>query len=150
MRTATFTAMIAGRRNVCVQHAKKPGFASGIRRQDQTQCQNSKKTCQRLLQFGWCTDCESKQKVFLERLAQRYPEEYQLPMLDPPHNIKSVRSSLFWYWLFLDDYLINIRMLPIMRRDQDNNIARPMKQAVTMKALKNMDRMSVETALEVM
>ena len=114
-----------------------------------TQCHNSKKTCQRLLQFGWCTDCESKQKAFLERLAQRYPEEYQLSMPDPPHNIKSVRSSLFWYWLFLDDYLINIRMLPIIRRDQDDNIARPMKQAVTMKALKNIDRMSVETALEV-
>ena len=71
-------------------------------------------------------------------------------MLDPPHNIKSVRSSLFWYWLFLDDYLINIRMLLIIRRDQDDNIARPMKQAVTMKALKNKDRMSVESALEVM
>ena len=51
----------------------------------------------RLLQFGWCTDCESKRKAFLERLAQRYPKEYQLPMPDPPHNIKSVRSSLFWY-----------------------------------------------------
>ena len=84
----------------------------------------------------------------MERLAQRYPEEYQLPMPDPPHNIKSVRSSLFWYWLFLDDYLINIRMLLIIRRDQDDNIARSM--TVTMKALKNKDRMSVETALEVM
>ena len=86
----------------------------------------------------------------MERLAQQYPEEYQLPIPDPPHNIKSVRTSLFWYWLFLDDYLINIRMLPIIRRDQDDNIARPMKQAVTMKALENIDRMSVKTALEVM
>ena len=40
-------------------------------------------------------------------------------------------------------------MLLIIRRDQDDNIARPMKQAVTMKALKNKDRMSVESALEV-
>ena len=112
---------------------------SGIRWQDHAHSKNitynSKKTCQRLLQFGWCTDCESKQKAFIERLAQRYPEEYQLPIPDPPHNVKSVRSSLFWYWLFLDDYLINIRMLPIIRRDQDDNIACPMKHAVTMKAL---------------
>ena len=41
-------------------------------------------------------------------------------------------------------------MLLIIRRDQDDNIARPMKQAVTMKALKNKDRISEETALEVM
>ena len=33
-RTSTVAAMIDGRRKVCVQQAKKPGFLSGIRRQD--------------------------------------------------------------------------------------------------------------------
>ncbi|XP_028514449.1 uncharacterized protein LOC114574924 [Exaiptasia diaphana] len=112
-------------------------------------CYNANKVCVRLVQLGWTSDCESKQKAFMERLALRYPETFQLPMPDPPHNIKSVRSAVFWYWLFLNNHLINVRMLLVIRRDSNPVISKPMKKAVTLKALKNKDRMSVETALEI-
>lgn len=103
----------------------------------------------RLVRLGWSSDCEWKQKAFLERLALRYPEVIQLSMPDPPHNIKSVRSAVFWYWLFLNDRVINARMLLVIRRDSNPAISTPMTKAVTIKALKNKDRMSVETALEI-
>ena len=74
---------------------------------------------------------------------------FQLPMPDPTHNIKSVRSALFWYWVFLDNNLINLRMLLVVRRDSSPAVSLPMNKAVTIMALKNKDRMSVETAVEV-
>ena len=106
--------------------------------------------CKRLLQLGWCTVCESKQKAFLERLSARFPDTFQLSMPDPPHNIKSVRSAIFWYWVFIDKRLVNLRMLVVVRRDSSPAVSSPMKSAVTLKALKNKDRMSVETAIEVL
>ena len=50
---------------------------------------------------------------------------------------------------FLNDHVINVRMLLVTRRDSNPAISTPMKKAVTIKALKNKDRMSVETALEI-
>lgn len=63
-------------------------------------CCEKDQICFRMLQLGWCSDCESRQKAFMERLFGLYPETFQFPMLDPPHNLKSVRSAVFWYWLF--------------------------------------------------
>lgn len=97
-----------------------------------------------------CTDCESKQKAFLERLSSRFPYSFQLPMPDPPHNIKSVPSAIFWYWVFLDNRLINLTMLLVIRGDRDSAVSSTMKIPVTIKALKNKDRVSVETAVEVL
>lgn len=71
-------------------------------------------------------------------------------MRDPPHNIKSVRSAIFWYWVFLDNRLINLTMLLVIRIDGDSAVSSKMKIPVTIKALKNKDRMSVETAVEVL
>ena len=85
----------------------------------------------------------------MERLSERFPETHQLPIPDPPHNLKSVRSAVFWYWLYLEEYVINVRILLVIRRDRNPNVSSAMKKAVSLKALKNKDRMSVETALEV-
>ena len=70
-------------------------------------------------------------------------------MPDPAHNVKSVRSSVFWYWLYLDGRLFNLRIILSIRRDSNPLVSSPLKTAVSLKALKNKDRMSVETALEV-
>ena len=85
----------------------------------------------------------------MERLFNLYPDTFQFPMPDPPHNLKSVRSSVFWYWLYLDERLINIRIILAVRKDSNARVSSPVKKAVSLKALKNKDRMSVETALEV-
>ena len=112
-------------------------------------CHQNNEVCYRLLPFGWSSDCESRQKAFMERLSGSFPETYQLPIPDPPHNLKSVRSAVFWYWLYLEEYLINVRILLVVRRDRNPNVSSAMKKAVSLKALKNKDRMSVETALEI-
>ena len=85
----------------------------------------------------------------MERLSERFPETHQLPSPDPLHNLKSVHCAVFWYWLYLEEYLINVRILLVIRRDRNPNVSSAMKRAVSLKALKNKDRMSVETALEV-
>ena len=53
-------------------------------------CYNANKVCARLVQLGWSSDCELKQKAFIERLTLRFPEVIQPPMPDPPHNIKFI------------------------------------------------------------
>ena len=40
-----------------------------------------------IVQIGWCSECESKQKAFMERLNERYPNVYALSLPDPLHNI---------------------------------------------------------------
>ena len=60
-------------------------------------CRKKEEHCIKMVQTGWCSNCESRQKAFLKRLNGRNPNFCTLPLPDPPHNIKSVRSSLFWY-----------------------------------------------------
>ena len=49
----------------------------------------------------------------------------------------------------MEEYLINVCILLVIRRDRNPNVSSAMKRAASLKALKNKDRMSVETALEV-
>ena len=72
----------------------------------------------------------------------KYP--YHVPIPDCPHNIKSVRSSEFWHWIDITGFLINVRLLLLLRRESDE-----MKNSITLKALCNKDRMDVETAVEI-
>ena len=49
----------------------------------------------------------------------------------------------------MKEYLINVCILLVIRRDRNPNVSSAMNMAASLKALKNKDRMSVETALEV-
>ena len=51
--------------------------------------------------------------------------------------------------LFEGVHLINVCILLVIRRDRNPNVSSAVKRAISLKALKNKDRMSVETALEV-
>lgn len=115
-----------------------------------TNCVQKDTKCQRLLQLGWSSDCESKQKAFMERVKDLYPIRFQQPFPDAAHNIKSVRSAIFWYWVELEGFLINLRLLLVLRKDPNQIISSKMRAAVSLKALKNKDRMCVETAVEVL
>ena len=77
-------------------------------------------------------------------LADRENYPYQVPIPDCPHNIKSVRSAEFWHWIDIDGYLVNVRLLLLLRREDEG-----IKKCVSLKALRNKDRMDVETALEI-
>lgn len=71
-------------------------------------------------------------------LADRAKYPYQVPIRDCPHNIKSVRSAEFWHWIDIDGYLVNVRLLLVLRREYED-----------IKAVRNKDRMDVETAVEI-
>lgn len=106
--------------------------------------------CNPLSNVCWTTDCDSKQKAFMIIMLsdnERYP--YQVPIPDCPHNIKSSRSAEFWYWIDVDGYLVNARLLLQLRRHEPNDGSRnKMRECVSLKALRNKDRMDVETAFE--
>lgn len=44
---------------------------------------------------------------------EKYP--YQVPIPDCPENIKSFRSAEFWNWIDIDGYLVNVRLLLLLR-----------------------------------
>ena len=61
-------------------------------------CMREDKVCTRLFLLVWTTDCDPKQKSFMNSmLADRAKYPYQVPIPDCPHNIKSVRSAEFWH-----------------------------------------------------
>lgn len=66
-------------------------------------------------------------------LADRIMYPYQVPIPACSHNIKSVRSAEFWHWIDIAGYLVNVRLLLLLLE----------------KALRNKDRMDVETAVEI-
>ena len=110
-----------------------------------SQCLRENIVCTRLLPLVWSTDCDPKQKTFMNTmLADREKYPYQVPIPDCPHNIKSVRSAEFWHWIDIDGYLVNVRLLLLLRREDEG-----IKKCVSLKALRNKDRMDVETALEI-
>ena len=110
-----------------------------------SQCLRENIVCTRLLPLVWSTDCDPKQKTFMNTmLADREKYPYQLPNPDCPHNIKSVRSAEFWHWIDIDGYLVNVRLLLLLRREDEG-----IKKCVSLKALRILDRMDVETALEI-
>lgn len=95
--------------------------------------------------MAWSTDWDPKQKIFMNTMLgdkEKYP--YQVPIPDCPHNIKSVRSGEFWYWIDIDGYLVNVRLLLLLRRENEE-----MKKSVSLKALRNKDHMDVKTAVEI-
>ena len=55
----------------------------------------------------------------------------------------------FGTWLYLKDDLINIRHLLVLSRDRLPEVVKPIRKAVSLKTLKNKDRMSVEITPEV-
>lgn len=66
-------------------------------------CMREDKVCTRLFLLVWVTDCDPKQKSFMNSmLADRVKYPHQVPIPDCPHNIKSVRSAEFWHWIDMD------------------------------------------------
>ena len=77
-------------------------------------------------------------------LSEKMKCPYHVPIPDCPYNIKSVRSAEFWYWIDMNGYLVNVRLLLVLRREKED-----IKKCLSLKALRNKDRMDVETAIEI-
>ncbi|RMX47376.1 hypothetical protein pdam_00018743, partial [Pocillopora damicornis] len=77
-------------------------------------------------------------------LAGREKYPYRVPIPDCPHNIKSVHSAEFLDWIVIDGYLVNVKLLLLLRREDEG-----IKKCVSLKALRILDHRDVETALEI-
>ena len=53
-------------------------------------------------------------------------------------------SAEFWHWIDIYGYPVNVRLLLLLRREDEGT-----KKCVSLKALRILDRMDVETALEI-
>ena len=109
------------------------------------QCLRENIVCSRLLPLLWSTDCDPKQKTFMNTmLAGREKYPYRVPIPDCPHNIKSVHSAEFLDWIVIDGYLVNVKLLLLLHREDEG-----IKKCVSLKALRILDRRDVDTALEI-
>ncbi len=93
------------------------------------------------------SDCASVQKAYMNSLENKWMLPYsRIPFTDPPHDIKGVRRFLFWYWLDLDGFLVNLRLFSDIWSDPDQTISAPVKESLSRECLRSRDMMSVETA----
>ena len=66
-------------------------------------------------EVSWVSDSEAAQNQ-------------KVPIPDPPHVLKLVRSSLFDYWTSVGEYLVSVKLLSSARGDADENISKPISQ----------------------
>ena len=71
---------------------------------------------------------------------EKYPHRVSIP--DCP-TTSSLCSAEFWHCIDIDGYLVNVRLLLLLRREDEG-----IKKFVSLKALRILDRMDVETERE--
>jgi hypothetical protein len=97
-------------------------------------------------------DCKSKQAAYLNRLnlnqegARYHSAKVGFP--DMPYTIKSIRLSLYWWWLYKDESLFFVRSLLVIKEDLRSDAGLSMRAALSLGPLRNKDRMSVGTVVE--
>lgn len=64
----------------------------------------------------------------------------KVPIPDPPHVLKLVRSSLFNYWIFVSEYLVSLKLLSSARGDADEDIFKPIARELPRSCLCNKDQ----------
>ena len=74
-------------------------------------------------------------------------QNQKVPIPDPPHVLKPVRSSLFIYWTFVGEYLVSLKLLSSARGDADEDIAKPIARELPRSCLRNKDHMNMTTAV---
>ena len=117
-------------------------------------CLEAGSTCHCLLPLAASADCASAQQVYMEMLQKEFASTASraplLPFPDAAHVIKCIRSSFFWWWLLIDGYLVNVRVLLALYYDKSKEVSCKIRAAVSLKALRNRDKMDVDTALELL
>ena len=74
-------------------------------------------------------------------------EDTRVPVPDPPHVLKPVRSGLFNYWFLHGNYLINLKLLRSAREDSNQAISKPIAQSLPRSCIRNKDQMNMTTAV---
>lgn len=107
-------------------------------------CQLDGLPCTRMHEISWISDSEAAQRAYMTVLQEQHQK---VPIPDPPHVLKLVRSSLFNYWTFFGDYLISLKLLSSARGETDENISKPIAKELPRSCLRNKDQMNMTTAV---
>ena len=120
-------------------------------------CLESGSKCVKLLVLLWAADCEESNKQAMEQIIKLSTEEtedqikehikFLKPIPEAVHLGKCLKSSFSNWCLFLNGERFNLSNLRVLYNDEDDDIRRRMRKEVTLSAVRNCDRMSVESML---
>ena len=118
------------------------------------QCLDAGCRCVKLLVLVWTADCEESNKQAMEKIISLSKKgeieeklKYLRPLPESVHLAKCFKSAFANWFLFYKGERFNLSNLRVLFNDADENIKRQMRQAVTLSAIRNRDRMSVEGML---
>ena len=110
-----------------------------------------------LLVLLWTADCEESSRQAMEQIAKLSTEETedgikeQVKFLKPiPEAVqlgKRLNSSFTNWFLFLNGERFNLSNLRVLYNDEGDDIRSRIRKEVTLSAVRNRDRMSVESML---
>ena len=105
----------------------------------------------KLLVLVWTADCEENNKQAMEKLITLSANgemadhlKYLRPLPEAVHLAKCFKSAFANWFLYCDGERFNLSNLRVLYNDGDEGIKRQMRQAVTLSAIRNRDRMSVQ------
>lgn len=104
--------------------------------------------CVRIHCVFLASDQESKEASFMAWLEKNREDLFPVP--DGVHLLKTVRSGVYWWWLFVGDDIVSMRLIMVLRASRDAAVQRVIFAAVSAAALTNRDRMNVESAVEIL
>ena len=110
-------------------------------------CQLKGLACTRMLEMSWVSDSEAAQRAHMTQLERE--QDQKVPIPDPPHVLKLVRSALFNYWTFVGNYLVSLKLLSCTRGDSNKAISKPIASVLPRSCLRNKDQMDMNTAVTI-
>ena len=111
----------------------------------------------KLLVLLWTADCEESNKQAMEHITKLSNEgtddqikeqvKFLKPIPEAVHLGKCLKSSFANWFLFMNGERFNLSNLRVLYNDEDDDIRGRMRKEVTLSAIRNRDRMSVESML---
>lgn len=111
----------------------------------------------KLLVLLWTADCEESNKQAMEHITKLSNEgtddqikeqvKFLKPIPEAVHLGKCLKSSFANWFLFMNGERFNLSNLRVLYDDDDDDIRGRMRKEVTLSAIRNRDRMSVESML---
>jgi hypothetical protein len=110
-------------------------------------CLKKKAKCVRLKIIGCSLDNEAINFSLMNFLTTHVDSMQLFPLPDAVHVLKLERNSCFNWWLWINGARVNTAILLVLRNDTNPQVNALIRKAVTAKAVRNRDKMCVETLL---
>ena len=112
-------------------------------------CVEAGTQCKKLLVLTWVADCEENNKKAMKIMMSS--EDESLPFLQPlpeaVHAGKCMKSSFANWFLLYDGQRFNLSNLRVLYNDCSDAVKNAVREAVTLSAVRNRDRISVHDLL---